>query len=202
MARLHWFAVLVASQAWMALSSPCKTTCVTQSLPNPIREAFPADIVGTLNGTLVAWLVDLEYAQSLVPGYPLLVHAAKDKYPDLPDGKFPLFSDPLLDFDGGVGNYTSEAFNRIRANVPFVDRLNDNQTSFRMNLPMAISQSIIDASAGAGLPLSDAYASTFDPSCNGYGAVRGSKGKKIYSECLRLVNIKYSQPSVWARSNR
>jgi len=183
MARFYLLSLLVLCAVLAVSSISCTGNCITQSLPNPIRDEYPTDIVGTLNGTLVAWLVDLKYARSLVPAeYQLLLHAAKDKYPDLPDGKFPLFSDIVMNFDGGIGDYKMEPFHRIRANVPFVDRLNDNHTSFRFNLPIAISQSVIDASAGAGLPLSDAYASTFDPPCNGYGAGKGFQGNQIYSQ--------------------
>ena len=177
----HLSALLAASQGWAALAKPCSGPCITQSLPNPIGDQFPTDIVGTLNGTVVAWLVDLEYARSLTE-YPLLVHAAKDKYPDLPEGKYPLFADSVMNFDGKFAGFPLEPFHRVRANVPFVDRLNDGYTSFRLNLPLAINRFVIDGSAAAGAPLTNASAATFKPSCNGYAFVPGPHGKDIFSK--------------------
>jgi hypothetical protein len=186
MARLSLTLLLGAATAAVAAPVAAADSCVTQSAPNPLRAEYPNDITGTLNGTLIAWLVDLDYAKSLVE-YPLLINAARAKYPDLPAGKFPLFADPVLNFDGGLGNFSTGSFQRTRVNVPFVDRLSDGFTSFRANLPMAISQSIIDQSAAAGLPLSDAHAATTDPTCNGYEAVPGSGGKEIFSESTTMT---------------
>jgi hypothetical protein len=90
-------------------------------------------------------------------------------------------------------------FQQAGLRFPFVDRLNDGSTSFVFEEPLLISPNPL-AIAGASALVS-AYPGTFDPPCEGYGAVAYIPGQTYFNAWKDMDQLLGKPPSFAGKFN-
>ncbi|KAF7195211.1 hypothetical protein HII31_03417 [Pseudocercospora fuligena] len=170
------FTGLSASLALAQTSDP-NLLCISESQPNPIRNTYPNDVTGTINGTTVIVPIPYSVARSVVPSqYGILTKAYEELIPGFPKDMYPAVFQGLLDHDVGLGPLIRiPDFQRAALKYPFVDRINDGYSSFMYSAPQLISATNAIALAG-GAMYGETHPGNFDPNCNAY-AYDGSKDK-------------------------
>ncbi|MCJ1394046.1 hypothetical protein MMC18_006924 [Xylographa bjoerkii] len=171
---------------WLALGVPFVTaapvsslfatslSCQTQSQPNPIAAEYPTLTTGTINGTVAVLPIEYALARSIIPSQYLILNGYKRLLPGFPADKYPLIIESVLDHDIQSNGITIPDFSRVVLSFPFVDLLGDGYSSFRYEKYILITPNPV-AMAGAAVYGEVPIPSTFDPPCDGYAFIPGSK---------------------------
>ncbi|EME79254.1 uncharacterized protein MYCFIDRAFT_100513, partial [Pseudocercospora fijiensis CIRAD86] len=167
---------LLASLA-SAETSDLNILCISESQPNPIRNTYPNEVTGTINGTTAIVPIPYSVARSVIPSqYGILTKAYEELIPGFPKNMYPAVFQGLLDHDVGMGALIRiPDFQRAALKYPFVDRINDGYSSFVYSAPQLITATNAIALAGSVM-YGETYPGNFDPNCNAY-ASDGSKDK-------------------------
>ncbi|MCJ1440942.1 MAG: hypothetical protein MMC23_001428 [Stictis urceolatum] len=137
----------------------------------------------------------------MVPSrYNILTHAYRALLPSFPDDLYPIVLQAVLDHDIGSSTVRIPDFSRSVISFPFVDMLGDNYTSFRIGPAPLISDNPVAVAGAAvyGPPLPEV--GNFDPSCDGYRFVQGTKnGEIMFDGYSGLIKVPGQSPVVRTR---
>ncbi|KAF4636092.1 hypothetical protein G7Y89_g1988 [Cudoniella acicularis] len=163
-------------------------TCIfSQSSPNPIRNQYPNNVTGTLNGTVAMVPIPFSLARSIIPAkYGILTAAYESLLPGFPKNSYPLIVRGGLDHDVGFGNFTISDFEYLLLTSTDI---------------IAINGSLVYGT--------DTVPATFDPPLEAYAfvkSVHGNNAGETYldayvngSDCA-AVTTKFSptnDPGAW-----
>ncbi|OAK96804.1 hypothetical protein IQ06DRAFT_229386 [Phaeosphaeriaceae sp. SRC1lsM3a] len=156
-------------------------TCQTYDQPNPISELYPNNATGTLNGTIAIVPISMALARSVIPArYGILEHAWRALLPGFPDGMYPAVLQAMHDHEVQAFGYKIPDFTRAGIEFPFLDLLGDNITSFKWAPSLLMTAGHEIALKGAMDYGTNVFASVFDPPCDAYRAVPGSKDATFF----------------------
>ena len=83
LSTVHSFSLDLCDQA----DSPADS----QSSPNPIAAAYPQNVTGTLNGTVIVVPIPFSVARSVIPAqYNIITQAYKNLLPGFPEDSYPV----------------------------------------------------------------------------------------------------------------
>lgn len=86
-------------------------SCTSQDQPNPLKNTFPNEVTGLLNGTLAIAPIPLEHARRIIPAnIAILETAYRALVPDFPHGYYPMLVQAVHDHDINFGNYSVPDF--------------------------------------------------------------------------------------------
>ncbi|KAF2009541.1 hypothetical protein BU24DRAFT_358501 [Aaosphaeria arxii CBS 175.79] len=143
--------------------------CSSHDHPNPVASLYPMNATGTLNGTVAIIPISLALARQLIPPqYGILEHAYRALLPSFPQGMYPAVVQALHDHEVQAFGYKIPDFSRTGVEFPFVDMLNDNQTSFKWAPSLLMTSNHDIALKGAMDYGTTTFAAKFEPSCDAY----------------------------------
>ncbi|KAJ4298870.1 hypothetical protein N0V90_004113 [Kalmusia sp. IMI 367209] len=150
--------------------------CTSVDQPNPIASIYPNNATGTLNGTVAVIPISLKLARQLIPPqYGILEHAYRALLPTFPQGMYPAIVQAVHDHEVQAFGYKIDDFSRTGIEFPFVDLLNDNNTSFKWAPSLLMTAGHEIALKGAADYGTNTLPASFEPGCDAYRAVPKAK---------------------------
>ncbi|KAF2870318.1 hypothetical protein BDV95DRAFT_78772 [Massariosphaeria phaeospora] len=151
-------------------------SCTSVDQPNPIASLYPNNATGVLNGTVAVLPISLKLARQLIPPqYGILEHVYRSLLPDFPRGMYPAIVQAVHDHEVQAFGYLIPDFTRTGIEFPFVDLLNDNQTSFKWAPSLLMTAGHDIALNGAIEYGTKVFPAAFEPQCDAYRVVPNSK---------------------------